>query len=59
MNGQAPNVVGVRLECCDLLVCVIVEYAQLEVVGASHEPVLARDEADASHGHFRYFKGFD
>lgn len=58
MHSETPNVIRVRLKSSDLFVRVIVEDAYLEVVGASHEPVLARNEANTSYGDFRYFKGF-
>lgn len=49
MDGKTSNVVGMRLEGGNLLVCVVIEDAQLEVVRASNEPVFARDELDASY----------
>lgn len=58
MHSETPNVVRVRLKSGNLFVRVIVEDAYLEVVGASHEPVLARNEANTSYGDFRDFKGF-
>ena len=59
MHSQTSNVVRVRLECGDLFVCIVVEDAYLEVVGASHEPVLARNEANTSYGDFGNFKSLD
>ena len=38
------------LEHDDLLVCVVIEDAKLEVVRATHEPILAHDEAHAAYG---------
>jgi hypothetical protein len=48
-----------RLERSDLFVRVVVEHTELEVVAPSDEPVLPRDELDASCWNFRYFKGLD
>ena len=59
MDREAPNVVGVRLERGDLFVRVVVEDAQLEVVRARDEPVLARDEAAAAHGDLRDLERLD
>jgi len=47
------------LERSDFFVGVVIEHAQLEVVGASDEPVFAGDEFGASHGDFGDFEGFD
>ena len=48
-----------RLKRRDLLVCVVVEDAQLEIVRARNEPVLAGYETDAAHGDLRDLKGLD
>lgn len=47
------------LECRDLFMCVIVEDPKLEVVGASHKPVLAWYKPNTPNRHLRDFKGFD
>ena len=39
--GETSNIVRVRLERRNFLVCVAVEDTQLEVVRTDHEPVLA------------------
>ncbi len=39
--------------------CIVVEYPQLEVVGACHEPVLARYEAHTANRHLCHFKCLD
>lgn len=59
MDGQTPYVVRVGLERRDLLVCIVVEDAQLEVVRAGHEPVLARDKTHAAYGHLGDLEGLD
>ena len=59
VNSQAANVVRVRLERRNFFVCVVVKYTQLEVVRASDEPVLARDEFDTSHRNFSDFECLD
>ena len=58
MHRQASNVVGVSLERGNLFVRVVVEHAQLEIIGASDEPVLAGDKANTSYRDFCDFKGF-
>ena len=59
MDGQASNVVRVRLKRGDFFVRVVVEDAELEVVGAGDEPVLAGDEADAANRYFCDLEGLD
>ena len=59
MYGQASDIVGVGLERGDLFVCVVVEDAELEVVRARDEPVLAVYEAHATHGDLRDLEGLD
>ena len=59
MDGQASNVVRVRLKRGDLFVRVVVEDAELEVVGARDEPILARNEADAADGDLRDLERLD
>jgi hypothetical protein len=49
MHSETPYVVRVRLEYYDLLVCVVIEDAQLKVVGTSDEPALSSDESTAPH----------
>lgn len=44
------------LECGDFFMSVVVEDPQLEVVRASNEPVLARNETDTSNRNFSDFK---
>lgn len=56
MYCQTSNVVRMCLKAGDLFVCVVVEDAKLEVVGASHKPVLARDKSNTSYGDFADFK---
>ena len=52
MNCQASNVIGVPFERRDSFVGVVVENTDLEVVGARHEPILARYESHATNGYF-------
>ena len=59
VNGQASDVVWVRLKSSDLFVGIVVEDAKLEVVGARDEPVLARNEADAANGDLRDLECLD
>ena len=50
VNGETSDVVRMSLEGRHFLVGVVVENAKLEIVRASDEPVLTRDELDASNG---------
>ena len=50
VDGEAPDVVRMSLEGRHFLVGVVVEDTKLEIVRASDEPVLARDELDTSDG---------
>lgn len=47
---EASYIVRVGLERDDLLVCVVIEDAQLEVVRAGYKPVFSWDELDATNG---------
>lgn len=59
MHGQTSDVVGVRFKRDDLLMSVVIEDAKLEVVRARDKPVLAWNEAYATHGHLRDFECLD
>lgn len=59
VNCHAPDVVWMGLKCCDFIMCVVVEASQMEVVRSCHEPVVASDEADASHWYFCDLEGLD
>ena len=59
VDSQASDVVRVRFEGRNLFVRVVVEDAELEVVGAGDEPVLAGDEADAADRYFCDLEGLD
>jgi hypothetical protein len=59
MDGQAADVIRVGLERMDLLVGVVVEDAELEVVRAGDEPVLAGDEAGAADGDLGDLEGLE
>jgi hypothetical protein len=47
MNGETPYIVRMCLECYDLFMCIVIEDAQLKVVGACNEPALPSDESTA------------
>ena len=53
------DVIGVRLEGCDLLARVVVVDPQLEVIAAAYNPVLARNEAASSYGDIGEFECLD
>ena len=59
MYHDRADVIGVRLERCDLLACVVVVDPQLEVIAAAYNPVLARNEAACSYGNIGEFKGLN
>jgi len=48
VDGETPDVIRMGLEGGYFLVGVVVEDAKLEIVRAGNEPVLTRDELDAS-----------
>jgi len=50
VDSETSDVVRVSLEGGYFLMGVVVEDAKLEIVRASDEPVLTRDELDASNG---------
>ena len=50
VDGKTSDVVGMSFEGGYFLVGVVVEDAKLEIVRASNEPVLTRDEPNASNG---------
>jgi len=50
VDSETPDVIRMGLEGGYFLVGVVVEDAKLEIVRASNEPVLTRDELDASDG---------
>jgi hypothetical protein len=50
VDGETSDVVRMCLEGGYFLVGVVVEDAKLEIVRAGDEPVLTRDELDASNG---------
>jgi hypothetical protein len=59
MDGQASNVVWMSLKLDDLFVGIVIKDPQLKVIASSDEPILPRDESDATDGHLRDFKRFD
>jgi hypothetical protein len=58
MHSKTSYVVRMCLECCDLLVGIVIEHAYLEVVGTCDEPALASDESTAPHWDLRDFESF-
>lgn len=59
MYHDRADVIGMRLERCDLLACVVVVDSQLEVIAAANNPVLARNEAACSYGNIGEFEGLN
>ena len=59
MDGYAAYVVRVRLEHVHALERVVVEYADLHVVRAGDDPVLARDELARAHRRLAYLERLD
>ena len=59
MYHDRADVIGMRLERCDLLACVVVVDSQLEVIAAANNPVLARNEAACSYGNIGELKGLN
>jgi hypothetical protein len=59
MNGKASDIVWMGLKCGNLFVGVVVENTQLEVVGTSHEPVLASNKFDTTNRDLRDLKSLD
>lgn len=59
VNSDRSNIVRVSFERCDLLRCIVVVDAELEIVGAADDPVLAGNESSRSHRDIGKFKSFD
>lgn len=59
MHDNGTDVVRVGFEGGNLLGCVVVVDAELEVIAATHNPVLAGDEATRSYGNIGQFKRLD
>lgn len=59
MHRQTTNIIRMRLKRRHLLVRIVVEHAQLVIVGPSDEPVLPRDEFRTSHRHLCDLERFD
>lgn len=59
MDHNSTNVIRVSLECCDLLGCVVIIDAKVEVIGAAYNPVLPSDEAASANRDICEFEGFD
>ena len=54
--GETPNVVGMRLECRDFFMRVVIEDTQLKVVGTRNEPTFSSDESTAANWDFCDFE---
>jgi len=59
MYCQTPDVIRVGFDRRHFLASVVVEHSEVEIVGSTHEPVLASDEFDTSYGYFSYFESLD
>ncbi len=59
VDDDGADVVRMGLERRDLLARVVVIDAQLEVVRAANDPVLARNEAASADGHFAELEALD
>ena len=59
MHGKTSNIVRMGFEGRHLFMGVVVEDAQLEVVRAGDEPVLARNKFDTAHWDLRDLERFD
>lgn len=59
VNSDRSNIVRVSFERCDLLRRIVVVDAELEIIGATDDPVLAGNESSRSYGDVGEFKSFD
>jgi hypothetical protein len=59
MHAYCSNVIRVCFKRRDLFCSIVIEDAELKVIGASDDPVLASDEAAGADGYVGYLKGFD
>ena len=59
MDSQTSDIIWVGLKRSYFFVGIVIEYAKLEVVRTSNEPVFSRDESDATNGNLSDFEGFD
>lgn len=59
MNGDAADIVRVRLEQVDTLQGVVVVDADGHVVGSRHDPVLTGDELGGPDGEVAHLEGLD
>lgn len=59
MNHNGTDIVWMCFEGGDLFRSVVVVNAQLEVIGATDDPILARNEPASSNGDICEFKGLD
>jgi hypothetical protein len=58
MYSETPYVVRMCLECCDLFVRIVIEDAQLKIVGTCNKPTLSSDESTAPDWDLGDFKCF-
>ncbi len=59
MDSNGSDIIGMRLEAGDLLAGVVVVDAELEVIAATDDPILAGDEAAGAHGDVGELEGLD
>ena len=59
VDGDGADVVRVGLEGGDFLAGVVVVDAELEVIAAADDPILAAHEAAGAHGDVGQLEGFD
>jgi hypothetical protein len=59
MHGKTSNIVRIGFEERHLFVGVVIEDAQLEVIRAGNEPVLASDKFDTAHWDLWDLERFD
>ena len=59
MHSDGTNVVGMRLEACDFLGCIVVVHADLEVIRTAYDPILAGNETTRTNRDICEFECFD
>jgi hypothetical protein len=59
MDGETTNIIRVGLKRSHLLVRIVIKHPQMKIIRPSHEPIFARDKADAAYGYLGDFKRFD
>lgn len=59
MHNDRPDIVWVSFKGGDFFRGIVVEYTQMEVVGANHEPIFAGYKAASANGYICDLKGLD